>query len=276
MRIQITRAHRETLTVLVAFAYLGFPAAGQEEKLVAPPYPGAVRLSPARLALSVPAVFAVKDPHEKVVSFYVPKYARQPHEGEGQLQGGGILPLIVHDAGQVAKMIVARKGDYTAARATEVRVDWKPIAGTGPDFQFFDKLQEQARKHPGHDGELAELKKKYDWLKTAYYDEGKIPPLLARCSQASGDPVIPAILGDKKAMQELQVQMKKLYAEGKTKEAAQLQAKAMGSLEGNPKKAKEDNFKLWGQCLDELASFSYLTKVTIDRDVSQWDVAWGH
>jgi hypothetical protein len=279
LQIRMARARRAPSLVLLAFGAIGGArAAGPEEKLVAPPYPGAVRLSPAKLALSVPAGFAVKDSHEKVVSFYVPKHARQPHEGEGRRSGDGTLPLIVQDAGQVAKMIVARNGDYTAARATEVIVDWKPaaLAGTGPESQFFRRLEEQAKKHPGHDGELADLKKKYDWLKIAFFDEGKFSSLLKRCSEAAGDPAMSGILGDPKARKELEAQVKMLMAEGRSKEAVDLQMKAMGSMAGDPKKAKADNFKLWGQCVDELASFAYLTKITIDRDVSQWDVTWGH
>jgi hypothetical protein len=142
------------------------PAASAEEKLVAPAYPGAVRFSPAKLGGTEGVVFFARDPHEKVQAFYVPKYARLPKEDEGRVRGAGEIPLIAQSVGEVTSIITSMKGDYTQARASEIIVEWKPeiFAGTGIGGSFLIELQKQAKKHPGHDAELAALKARYGWL----------------------------------------------------------------------------------------------------------------
>ena len=168
-------------------------------------------MSPAKLTGIDPVVFAVKDSHEKVEAFFVPKYARLPKEDEGMVKGETKKPYIVQSADVVTKMILAAKGDYTYARATEVNVEWQPaiLGDSNIVNRFFDALNRQAGRFKAHAAELAELKQKYALLRNSYYF-------------------------DKKA----------------------------------------DNFGAWKKGLEDLAAVSYQTKVTIDRDPSQWGVKW--
>jgi hypothetical protein len=256
----------------LALAASSRPAAAAEEKLVAPVYPGAVRSSGTRLGTDEGVTFFVKDPHEKVQAFYVPKLARLPKEGEGRVRGAAEIPLIVQEVGAVTSIITSMKGDYTWARATEIIVEWKPpiFAGTGLAAQFIKDLQDQAKKHPGHDAELAALKAKYGWLDLAYlHPEKKGEELYKRCSAESSG-VNPDV--DQAA---LMTQMAKLAQEGKFEEMAALQEKLVGAdPKAEERKRKADNFGLWKGCLEEAAKLGYLTKITIDRDPRLWDTKW--
>jgi hypothetical protein len=259
-----------TAMVFFALAATTGAAAAAEEKLVAPVYPGAARLAATKpLGVDEGVTFFVKDPHEKVQAFYVPKYARLPKEGEGRVRGSAEIPLIAQEVGTVTSIITSMKGDFTWARATEVILEWKPpvMAGSGIAGRFYFELQNQARKHPGHDAELAALKAKYDWLGLAYlHPEKKGEEILKRCSaESSGmDPEV-----DQTAIANRAAQLAK---EGKYDEVAEL----MKTLEGGDPKAAEkkrraDNFGLWKACIEEAAGYGYLTKVTIDRDPHLWD-----
>jgi hypothetical protein len=245
------------------------PLAAADEKLVAPVYPGAVRLSGAKLGTDEGVTFFVKDPHEKVQAFYVPTHARLPKEGEGRVRGAGEIPLIVQGGGEVTSIITSMKGDYTMARATEIIVEWKPqvFAGSGIVGSFYDELRSQARKHPGHDAELAALKAKYDWLGLAFmHPEKKGQEIFTRCSAESSG-VNPNV--DQAA---LVTKYAKLAQEGKYEEMAALQKQLEGDdPKATEKKRKADNFGLWKGCLEEAAVYGYMTKITIDRDPRQWD-----
>lgn len=246
--------------------------AAETEKLVAPVYPGAVRFSPAVVKGTEGVVFFVKDSHDKVQAFYVPKYARLPNEDEGRERGAAEIPLIAQGVGEITKIITSMKGDYTLARATEIIVEWKPevLAGTGIASGFFSELQSQAKKHPGHDAELAALKAKYDWLGLAFlHPEKKGEELFRRCS-AESNGVNPNV--DQAALMQ---QMAKLAQQGKYDEMAKLQEQLVGAdPRDEERKRKADNFGLWKRCLEEAAGLGYLTKLTIDRDPHQWDVKW--
>jgi hypothetical protein len=268
-----TTSPRTFVTVAAAFCLMlpvaSRPAAA-EDKLVAPVYPGAARL-PATKPLGVDegVVFFVKDPHEKVLAFYVPKLARMPKEGEGRVRGAAEVPLIVQEVGAVTSIITSMKGDYTWGRATEIIVEWKPpiFAGTGLGNQFLDELQNQAKKHPGHDAELAALKAKYGWLVLAFlHPEKKAEELYKRCNAESSG-VNPNV--DQAALMQ---QMAKLAQEGKYDEMQKLQEQLVGAdPKAEERKRKADNFGLWKGCLEEVAGLGYLTKITIDRDPRTWD-----
>ena len=257
-------------TVGLALIAAASPEASAEEKLVAPVYPGAARLSSTKPpGVDEGVTFFIKDPHEKVQSFYVPKYARLPKEGEGRVRGTAEIPLIVQEVGAVTSIITSMKGDFTWARATEIIVEWKPpvFAGTGLGAQFIKDLQDQARKHPGHDAELAALKAKYGWLDLAFlHPEKKAEEIYRRCSAESSG-VNPNV--DQAALMQ---QMAKLAQEGKYEEVAKLQEQLVGTdPKAEERKRKADHFGLWKGCLEEAAGLAYLTKVTIDRDPRQWD-----
>ena len=266
LRTSVAIAAMSSLALVAA----SLPAAAAEDKLVAPAYPGAARLSATKqLGVDEGVVFFVKDPHEKVQAFYVPKHARLPKEGEGRVRGTGELPLIVQEVGTVTSLITSMKGDYTWARATEIIVEWKPpvFAGTGLGAQFIKDLQDQARKHPGHDAELAALKAKHGWLDLAFlYPEKQAEDLYRRCSAESSG-VNPNV--DQAALMQ---QMAKLAQEGKYDEVVRLQEQLVGAdPKAEERKRKADNFGLWKGCLEEAAGLSYLTKITIDRDPRTWD-----
>ena len=256
----------------LALLAIARPAAAAEEKLVAPAYPGAVRASPAKLPGTEGVVFFARDPHDKVQAFYVPKHARLPQEGEGRVRGAAEIPLIAQGVGEVTKIITSMKGDYTQARASEIIVEWKPavFAGTGIGALILDELRTQAKKHPGHDAELAALKAKHGWIDLAYFHpEKKAEELFKRCSAESSG-VNPNV--DQAA---LMTEMAKLAQEGKYEEMAALQEKLVGAdPKAEERKRKADNFGLWKGCLEEAAGIAYLTKLTIDRDPRQWDVRW--
>ena len=263
-----------TVSTTLCFALLAAsrPAAAVEEKLVAPAYPGAVRASPAKVGGTEGVVFFVGDPHEKVQAFYVPKVARLPKEGEGRVRGSGEIPLIAQGVGEVTGIITSMKGDYTQARATEIILEWKPevFAGTGIGAQFFLELEHQAKKHPGHDAELAALKAGYGWLGLAFFHpEKKAEELYKRCNAESSG-VNPNV--DQAA---LMTRMAKLAQEGKFEEMAELQKQLVGDdPKAEERKRKADNFGLWKGCLEQAAGLAYLTRLTIDRDPHQWNVKW--
>lgn len=260
-----------TIAVAVCSAILAgrTPAAAVEEKLVAPVYPGAVRSSGTTFGVDEGVVFFVKDRHEKVQAFYVPKYARLPKEGEGRVRGTGELPLIVQEVGAVTSIITSMKGDYTWARATELIVEWQPaiFTGTGIAAGFFSELGDQARKHPGHDAELAALKKKYEWVSLAFFHpEKKAEELFRRCSAESSG-VNPNV--DQAALLQ---RIAKLAQEGNYEELAKVQEQLVGAdPKAEERKRRADNFGLWKGCLEEAAGYAYQTKITIDRDPHQWD-----
>jgi len=261
--------HTTAAVSLALLATTGLAAAA-EDKLVAPVYPGAVRLAATKqLGVDEGVTFFVKDPHEKVQAFYVPKYARLPKEGEGRVRGAAEIPLIAQEAGAVTSIITSMKGDYTWARATEIIVEWQPAIfhGAGIAGRFYFELQNQAKKHPGHDAELAAVKAKYDWLNLAYlHPEKKGEEILKRCSAESSG------LNPNVDQAALVTQYAKLAQEGKYEEMAKLQKQLDG---GDPKaaerKSRADNFGLWKACLEEAAGYGYLTKITIDRDPRLWD-----
>ena len=253
----------------LVIAAVAAPPARAEEKLVAPVFPGAARLSGTKFGVDEGVTFFVKEPHETVQAFYVPKYARLPKENEGRMRGAGETPLIVQGAGDVARIITSMKGDYTWARATEIIVEWKPamFAGTGTAGSFFNELRSQAKKHPGHDAELAALKAKYEWLGLAFlHPEKKGEELLKRCS-AESNGVNPNV--DQAA---LVTQYAKLAQEGKYEEMAKLQEQLVGpDPKAEERKSKADNFGLWKGCLEQAAGLGYLTRITIDRDPHEWN-----
>lgn len=274
--VSITEA--AAMTVLIFVLQIVFTASGYaEEKLVAPPFPGALRISPpptgSKNEWKTPIIFGAQAPHDKVEAFYVPKHARQRKGSEGQLHGDGDTVktwLIVHSDSEVLEMIQARKGDFTLAHATEVVLEWQAdvIAKVNKVNRFFQQLDIQAQKFKGHDAELAELKKKYAYLKTSYYLDKKDEEILFRCSKESG-----SMVGQPSpdVMAEYQAQVKKLMEEKRYQEIGPLHEKIFG---GSKKKADTDQFGVWKQCLADLAAVSYQTKVTIDHHPNQWDTAW--
>lgn len=263
-----------TIPAAVALALLMAPRVGvaAEEKLVVPAYPGAVRVSPAKVGGTEGVVFVTRDPHDKVQAFYVPKHARLPKEGEGRVRGAGEIPLIALGVGEVTGIITSMKGDYTQARAAEVIVEWKPevFAGTGIGGGLFEELERQARKHPGHDAELAALKAKYGWLSLAYFHPEKQGEEIVRRCSAESSGANPDV--DQAA---LLTRYAKLAQEGKYDEMAVIQQQLEGAdPKAADRKRKADNFGLWKGCIEKAAAVGYLTRLTIDRDPRQWDVKW--
>lgn len=179
---------RATLVALAVLACLTTGTAVAGEKLVAPAYPGSIRLTPLQIkdnnvnTGSENAVFVTKDPHEKVQAFYVPKYARLPSKDEGYSAGKTHTTFIVHSYAQSLKSIRKRKGDITKADDMGIYLEWrleetsrKPLPG------YFNALEREAKKHPGHDAELAELRNRYAWLSRAYFLDKKNETISQRC-----------------------------------------------------------------------------------------------
>lgn len=258
----------------VLLAGAGRAAVGTEEKLVAPMYPGAVRLSPAKVSYDAGVLFAVKDPHDKVVAFYVPKYAHLPKEDEGRVRGSNKIPLIAQSSSEVLAIIQSMKGDYTMERATEVNVEWVPdtLAGMNTVSKFFFELEAQAKKFKTHAAEVPELKKRYAFLSTSYFFQGQDQEILARCGRESGNAIQYA--NDPKAMKAYSEEMAKVMKEGQYDKLAGLQQKYFGDAAETEKRRKADNFGVWKKGLEDLAAVSYQTKLTIDIHPSQWDVRW--
>ena len=115
--------------------------------------------------------------------------------------------------------------------------------------QFFGELQSQAKKHPGHDAELAALKAKYGWIGLAFlHPEKKAEELYKRCSAESSG-VNPNV--DQAALMQ---QMAKLAQEGKYDEVVKLQEQLVGDdPKAEERKRKADHFGLWKGCLEEAA-----------------------
>jgi hypothetical protein len=273
----IIRATRTTAWAALAASVLIAAAAlpgRAEEKLVAPVYPGAVRLSPAAVQAMEGVEFAVKDPHDKVLAFYVPKYARLPKDGEGRAQGTTEIPLIARSSAEVQKIILSKKGDFTLERAAEIIVKWQRETGAGANAatKAFFQLETQAKRHKTHDAELAELRAKYAFLKTAWYLEGKDQEALVRGGRESGNAA--QFVTDKKILDAYNEEVKKAMAEGRYQDVAGLHAKYFGELPDAARRSKADNFAVWKKALEDLAAVSYQTKVTIDFDPNEWDVRW--
>jgi hypothetical protein len=53
-----------------------------------------------------------------------------------------------------------------------------------PSGQFLRELEEQAKKHPGHDAELAALRQQYGWLLGAFAIEAEVRVIFEPCSAA--------------------------------------------------------------------------------------------
>jgi TRAP-type uncharacterized transport system substrate-binding protein len=119
---------------------------------------------------------------------------------------------------------------------------------------------------------LPELKKKYAFLQTAYYLNGKEQEVILRCGRESGSVV--QSMADPKAMKAYSEEVKKLTEAGRYNELAELQKKYFGDMAAADKRAKADNFAVWRAGLDELAAAAYQTKLRIDMHPSQWDVSW--
>lgn len=179
---------RTTLVALAVSVCLTTGTAVAGEKLVAPAYPGSVRLTPLQIkdnhvnTGSENAVFVTKDSHERVKSFYVPQYARLPSKDENFPAGRTHIAFIVHSYAQSLKSIQKRKGDITKADDTGVYLEWrldeprrKPLPG------YFHALEREAKKHSGHDAELAELRNRYAWLSRAYFLDKKNETISQRC-----------------------------------------------------------------------------------------------
>lgn len=261
--------------VLTSIAFvIASGSACADEKLVAPPYPGAVRLSPTVLPkneVTAPVEFAVKDGHEKVEGFYLSNgYARRDTEHEAQRQGAkGELSLIVHSVGKVTSLISAKHGDYTWARATEVYLKWNGADVGNAVKRLFRGLEIQVQQFPAHAAELEQVKKKYAYLYASFYLPGKDDEVIAACEKENGTDGITG--PGSKDMTEFNNKMKELIAQKRYAEMAELNKKTFGDRE---KKMKEDRFAEWKKCLDKLDAVSYLTRLTIDRDPNEWDTSW--
>lgn len=275
----ITR-ERLSKTVLAAgllaavLAAAGVPSQRAEEKLVAPVYPAAIRLSPAAVPNMVPVEFAVKDTHDKVTAFYVPKFGRLAAEGETSLSAQNLTNVVILSEAQVLKYIAAVKGDYTLSRPAIVSIEWVPdaLAPMNTVNRIFLELESQARRFKVHQAELPELKKKYAFLQTAYYLGGKEQEVILSCGRESGSVV--QSMADPKAMKAYSEEVKKLTQEGRYDEMAGLQKKYFGDMADADKRAKADNFAVWKTGLDKLAAAAYQTRLRIDMHPSQWDVSW--
>lgn len=260
---------RAALVTLVTLVSLDLVTASAAEKLVAPAYPGSVRLTPLQTKGRDKIVFVTKDSHEKVQAFYVPKYARLPGADEKGLQTDAKtnITFVVHSYAETLKIIQKAKGDYISwVGPTTVYLEWMPDEPSRkPAPNYFYRLEQESKKHPGHDAELAELRKKYAWLSRAFFLDKKDDTIYQRCTHESAG--ISAAMSDPKAQQELNAKIQKLTAEGRYQEASDLAKQAMGDP---GKKQKADNFGLWKKCLEEAAGFAYLTKIVIQQDPSLW------
>jgi hypothetical protein len=262
------------LVVCFCLACVGSTSARAEEKLVAPVYPGAIRLSPAAVKNMVPIEFAVKDTHDKVAAFYTPKYGHVAAEGETSKSASNLTSVVILSEQEVLKFISAVKGDYTLSRPAIVTIEWVPevLAPMNTVNRIFSELESQARRFKVHQDELPVLKKKYVYLQTAYYLSGKDQEVLARCGRESGNAL--QATTDPKLMKAYSEEVQKLTKEGRYNELADLQKKYFGDMAAAEKQQKADNFPVWKKGLDDLAAVAYQTKLTIDMHPSQWDVSW--
>jgi hypothetical protein len=245
-----------------------------EEKLAAPVYPEAVRLSPAQVKNMEGVMFAVKDDHAKVLAFYAPKYARVPKDDDMVDRGPNELALIIQDEPAILKMILAKKGDMTLSRPSLLRLEWlsDQLSGSNPVSRFWMELERQSKRFKGHEAELAELKAAYAYLNSSFYFEKKYQEILTRCGNESGNGEMR--MADPKISKEYAAEIKKLQEEGRYQEMAALNEKYFGNQAEAEKRRKADNFGVWKKGLADLAAVSYRTKVTIDVDPNQWDVRW--
>jgi hypothetical protein len=251
----------------------GSPISAQE-KLVAPVYPGAIRLSPAKVQNMEPVVFAVPDDHSKVAAFYIPKYGRPADEYEAGQTSSNLTSIVCVDLPAVRKLILAAKGDITLERPALVSIEWVAgsYGGANAVVQVFSELESQAKKFKAHQAELPALKAKYEFLQTAYFLTGKDAEVLSKYGRLSGS--VMGASNDPKAMNAYAEEMKKLMAEGKYDQLESLGTKYFGDQKAAEKLRKADHFAEWAKALDELASVSYRTKLSIDVHPSQWDVSW--
>jgi hypothetical protein len=264
------RNGRTILTVLALIAGFLSAHARAEERLVAPPYPGAIRLSPEKMKGRDRVVFGSRDPHEKVQAFYQTKSAHLAKGSEGEFSGQkNTATIIVYTYEQSLRMIQKTKGDYTWANPAEVFLEWRGPnpAGSWEYRDFFGELDKQAKKFPGHDAELTALKKEYDWLQVAFAFKEKVEPVYKRCSNEAQ--ALPPIMNDPEAMKKLQAQLEQLSREGRYKERNDL-AKQLSITDEMKKKRAADHFGLWKACLTEASGFGYLTKISIHQDPSVW------
>lgn len=260
--------------LLAAVLTAGASPLRAEEKLAAPIYPGAIRLSPAAVRNMAPIEFAVKDAHDKVAAFYAPKFGRPAKEGEAEQIAANLTSIVVVDPYQVLNIIQAAKGDITLQRAALVSIEWMPelLAPMNSVNTIFRELEEQAKKFKTHQAELPELKKKYDFLQSAYYLTGKEQEVLAKYGRESGN--MTQTTSDPKLMKAYSDELNKLTKEGRYTEVAALAKKYFGDEADANKRQKADNFGLWVKALDDLAAVSYQTKLSIDVHPSQWNVSW--
>lgn len=239
--------------------------AAAEEKLVAPPYPGSVRITPLKTQGRDTVVFTSQDPHEKVRAFYEPKYGRLPSDPvERHDKKTGVI-LVVHTYQQALAIIQRTKGDFTQAEPSTITLEWIAAGNSDKTVPFFRELERQAKKFPGHDAELAEAKRKYAWLARASYTDRMDDKISSRCSnEASGmDPA----MSEPGALKEFQDKLRKLSDEGRNAEAAAL---AKQFKNKSSEKRKADHFGLWKRCLAEAAGYAWLTRIKIQQDPSLW------
>jgi hypothetical protein len=269
-----TKVAVATGLIAAVLAHPGVLSLRAEEKLVAPAYPGATRLSPATVPNMVPVEFAVSDPHDKVAAFYVPKFGRVAAAGETSRSAANLTNIIVLSEPQVLKFIGLVKGDYTLSRPAIVSIEWVPeaLAPMSIVNRVFMELDNQARRFKVHQTELPELRKKYAFLQTAYYLNGKEQEILLRCGRESG--AVGQSTSDPKAMKAYSDEIKTLTQEGRYAEVAELQKKYFGDMAEVDKRSRADNFAVWRKALDDLVEVGYQTKLKIDVHPSQWDVSW--
>lgn len=259
--------------IAALLAIFGSTPLRSEEKLIAPLYPGAVRLSPAAVKNMAPLVFAIKDAHDKVAAFYAPKYGHLAAEGEAVRSASNMTTVIIMTENQVLNSIQFVKGDYTLSRPAVVEIEWMdyPTSLTTVNRVFME-LEMQARRFKTHAAELAEIEAKYAFLKSSYLYEDKANGILARYGREAG--MAAEYVSDPNVTKTYAAEFKKLTQEGRYNELAGLQQKYFPELPDAEKRRKADNFELWKKALDELAIVSYLTKLNIDVQPSQWDVSW--
>jgi len=250
------------------------PSLRAEEKLVAPVYPGAIRLSPAVVKNMAPVEFAVKDSHDKVAAFYAPKFGHLAAEGETDLSSPNLTRVVILSESEVLKFISAVKGDYTLSRPAFLSIEWisEYLAPSNTVHGVFRELESQAKKFKVHQAEVPELKRKYAWLQSCYYQAGKDQEILTRYGRESGNTV--QSMTDPKLMKAYTEEVQKLTQEGRYDQLAGLQKKYFSDVPEADKRRKADNFGLWTKALDELAAVAYQTKLSIDIHPSQWNVSW--
>ena len=240
------------------------------ENLVAPAYPGAQRLSPQKLKGRDRFVFASRDPHEKVQAFYQTKGTHLAKGSEGEISGQkNTATIVIHSYEQSLSIIRKSKGDHTRANPAEVFLDWRgPESGGSRDVDlFFHALERQAKKHPGHDAELAGLRKEYDWLKVGFSFQEKVEPIYKRCSnEAEG---LPPLMNDPEAMKKLAAELDRLGRKGRYAERNEL-AKQLSVTDELTKRKAADNFAFWKQCLVQASAYAYLTRISIHQHPSLW------